>query len=102
MENRKLRPASDPEVLRLLRAALTGTRPLLSEGGAPGGVGAFGFVLDPAAIIAMFSGAILILLRLLGDWHAAQHNGNLFASRKLRIIQVWCEPSPSLEAKSSR
>jgi LDH2 family malate/lactate/ureidoglycolate dehydrogenase len=24
---------------------------LLSEGGAPGGVGAFGFVLDPAAIV---------------------------------------------------
>jgi len=42
-----------------------------------------------------------MLLRFLGVWHAAQHNGNLLASRKLRIIQVWGEPSLSLEAKSS-
>jgi LDH2 family malate/lactate/ureidoglycolate dehydrogenase len=38
-------------MVEVLAGALTGARPLLSEGGAPGGVGAFGFVLDPAAII---------------------------------------------------
>ena len=37
-------------IVEVLAGALTGARPLLSEGGAPGGVGAFGFVLDPAAI----------------------------------------------------
>lgn len=38
-------------IVEVLAGALTGARPLLSEGGAPGGVGAFGFVLDPALII---------------------------------------------------
>lgn len=38
-------------IVEVLAGVLTGARPLLSEGGAPGGVGAFGFVLDPAAII---------------------------------------------------
>jgi LDH2 family malate/lactate/ureidoglycolate dehydrogenase len=38
-------------IVEVLAGALTGARPLLSEGGAPGGVGAFGFVLDPAVII---------------------------------------------------
>jgi LDH2 family malate/lactate/ureidoglycolate dehydrogenase len=38
-------------IVEVLAGALTGARPLLSEGGAPGGVGAFGFVLDPAAIV---------------------------------------------------
>jgi LDH2 family malate/lactate/ureidoglycolate dehydrogenase len=37
-------------IVEVLAGALTGMRPLLSEGGAPGGVGAFGFVLDPAAL----------------------------------------------------
>lgn len=37
-------------IVEVLAGALTGARPLLSEGGAPGGVGAFGFVLDPAEI----------------------------------------------------
>jgi LDH2 family malate/lactate/ureidoglycolate dehydrogenase len=37
-------------IVEVLAGALTGARPLLSEGGAPGGVGAFGFVLDPAAL----------------------------------------------------
>jgi len=38
-------------IVEVLGGVLAGARPLLSEGGAPGGVGAFGFVLDPAAII---------------------------------------------------
>jgi LDH2 family malate/lactate/ureidoglycolate dehydrogenase len=38
-------------IVEVLAGVLAGARPLLSEGGAPGGVGAFGFVLDPAAII---------------------------------------------------
>ncbi|MBR0857741.1 Ldh family oxidoreductase [Bradyrhizobium liaoningense] len=38
-------------IVEVLGGVLTGARPLLSEGGAPGGVGAFGFVLDPATII---------------------------------------------------
>lgn len=37
-------------IVEVLAGALTGARPLLSAGGAPGGVGAFGFVLDPAPI----------------------------------------------------
>jgi len=37
-------------IVEVLAGALTGARPLLSEGGAPGGVGAFGFVLDPMAL----------------------------------------------------
>jgi LDH2 family malate/lactate/ureidoglycolate dehydrogenase len=37
-------------IVEVLAGALTGARPMLSEGGAPGGVGAFGFVLDPAEI----------------------------------------------------
>jgi len=54
-----------------LAGALTGARPLLSEGGAPGGVGAFGFVLDPAALAGaeafaqtMRAWATLIIARL--------------------------------------
>ncbi len=38
-------------IVQVLAGVLAGARPLLSEGGAPSGVGAFGFVLDPAAII---------------------------------------------------
>ncbi|GGI27303.1 MULTISPECIES: Ldh family oxidoreductase [Bradyrhizobium] len=38
-------------IVEVLAGVLTGARPLLSEGGAPGGVGAFGFVFDPAALI---------------------------------------------------
>ena len=38
-------------IVEVLGGVLAGARPLVSEGGAPGGVGAFGFVLDPAAII---------------------------------------------------
>jgi len=38
-------------IVEVLGGVLAGARPLLSEGGAPGGVGAFGFLLDPAAII---------------------------------------------------
>ena len=37
-------------IVEVLAGALAGARPMLSEGGAPGGVGAFGFVLDPAAL----------------------------------------------------
>jgi LDH2 family malate/lactate/ureidoglycolate dehydrogenase len=40
-------------IVEVLAGVLTGARPLLSEGGAPGGVGAFGFVLDPALLIGM-------------------------------------------------
>ncbi len=38
-------------MVEVLAGTLTGARPLLSQGGAPDGVGAFGFVLDPAAIV---------------------------------------------------
>jgi LDH2 family malate/lactate/ureidoglycolate dehydrogenase len=38
-------------IVEVLAGVLNGARPLLSEGGAPGGVGAFGFVLDPTAIM---------------------------------------------------
>lgn len=38
-------------IVEVLAGVLAGARPLLSEGGAPGGVGAFGFVLDPALLV---------------------------------------------------
>jgi len=38
-------------MVEVLAGVLTGARPLLSQGGAPDGVGAFGFVLDPAFIL---------------------------------------------------
>ena len=38
-------------IVEVLAGALTGARPLLSQGGAPDSVGAFGFVLDPSAIV---------------------------------------------------
>lgn len=49
-------PAADHKGLALammvevLAGALTGARPTLSANGAPGGVGAFGFVIDPEAV----------------------------------------------------
>jgi hypothetical protein len=38
-------------IVEVLAGVLTGARPLLSQAGAPDGVGAFGFVLDPAALV---------------------------------------------------
>ena len=38
-------------IVEVLAGVLTGARPLLSQGGAPDGVGAFGFVLDPVALV---------------------------------------------------
>jgi LDH2 family malate/lactate/ureidoglycolate dehydrogenase len=38
-------------IVEVLAGVLTGARPLLSQGGAPDGVGAFGFVVDPAALV---------------------------------------------------
>jgi LDH2 family malate/lactate/ureidoglycolate dehydrogenase len=52
-------------IVQVLAGVLAGARPLLSEGGAPSGVGAFGFVLDPAPIIGKE-----IFLQSMGEWTA--------------------------------